>query len=69
MRILTALKFVKEFGIEHSTSQEMLFGQLYKFLINACMNRITAILDCVSGEMKNSCSPVFTYIIDGVYKY
>lgn len=42
----------------------MLFGQLFKFLVNACMNPVTAILDCVNGEMKASCGPVFTSIID-----
>ncbi|QHS73700.1 2-dehydropantoate 2-reductase PAN5 [Saccharomyces paradoxus] len=64
VKLLTEPSFAKEFGIEHSTYQEMLFGQLFKFLVNACMNPVTAILDCVNGEMKDSCGPVFTSIID-----
>lgn len=64
VELLTEPTFAKEFGIEHSTYQEMLSGQLFKFLVNACMNPITAILDCVNGEMIDSCGPVFTSIID-----
>ncbi|CAI4039440.1 hypothetical protein SMKI_08G1060 [Saccharomyces mikatae IFO 1815] len=64
VKLLTEPKFAKEFGIEHTTYQEMLFGQLFKFLVNACINPVTAILDCLNGEMKDDCGPVFTSIID-----
>ncbi|EJS43430.1 pan5p [Saccharomyces arboricola H-6] len=64
VRLLTEPKFAKEFGIEHSTYQEMLSGQLFKFLVNACINPVTAILDCLNGEIKDSCGSVFTSIID-----
>ena len=64
VKLLMEPKFAKEFGMEHSTYQEMLSGQLFKFLVNACINPVTAILDCVNGEMKDSCGPIFRSIID-----
>ncbi|KAL3233556.1 2-dehydropantoate 2-reductase [Nakaseomyces bracarensis] len=64
IKLLTQPKLAKDFGIEHMTYQEMLLGQLFKFLINSCMNPVTAIVDCVNGEMVDHCSPVFRSIID-----
>lgn len=63
IHLLTQPKFAEEFGIEHMTYQELLLGQLFKFLINCCMNPVTAIVDCVNGEMVDHCPPVFRSII------
>lgn len=64
VRLLMDNVFAKEFGTEQMTYQEMLLGQLYKFLVNACMNPVTAIVDCVNGEMIDDCPEVFTLIIE-----
>lgn len=64
IQLLTQPKFATDFGIEHMTYQEMLLGQLFKFLINCCMNPVTAIVDCVNGEMVEYCPPVFRSIIE-----
>lgn len=63
INLLTSNPFAKEFGVKFMTYQELLLGQLYKFLVNACMNSVTATLDCVNGEMLGHCSPVFELII------
>ncbi|OXB41178.1 hypothetical protein B1J92_L10538g [Nakaseomyces glabratus] len=62
--LLTQNILAKEFGIEHMSYQELLLGQLHKFLVNACMNPVTAIVDCVNGEMIDDCPPVFKSIVD-----
>ncbi|CAR27322.1 hypothetical protein ZYGR_0I05960 [Zygosaccharomyces rouxii] len=63
VRLLTGNPFAKEFGVKFMTYQELLLGQLYKFLVNACMNSVTATLDCVNGEMAGHCSSVFELIV------
>lgn len=63
MKVFNEPKFYKEFGVTHFTYQELLSGQLFKFLVNCCMNPVTAILDCVNGEMADHCSPIFRSII------
>ncbi|CCC71464.1 hypothetical protein NCAS_0H01540 [Naumovozyma castellii] len=63
VQLLMGQRFAKEFGMKHTTYQEMLLGQLFKFLVNCCMNPVTAIVDCVNGEMKDHCGPVFQSII------
>lgn len=64
VKILTEPTFAKEFNSKIMTYQEMLFGQLFKFLINACINPVTATLDCDNGEMVDSCHPIFVSIIE-----
>ncbi|CCD23867.1 2-dehydropantoate 2-reductase PAN5 NDAI_0C02070 [Naumovozyma dairenensis CBS 421] len=64
VNLLMSQTFAKEFGMEHMSYQEMLLGQLFKFLVNCCMNPVTAIVDCVNGEMVDYCAPVFRSIID-----
>ncbi|CAL9734601.1 2-dehydropantoate 2-reductase [Monosporozyma servazzii] len=64
VKILTEPTFAKEFNSKIMTYQEMLFGQLFKFLINACINPVTATLDCDNGEMVDSCRPIFVSIIE-----
>ena len=50
MKLLTSEPFSKNFGIQHLTYQELLLGQLHKFLLNSFMNTMTAIVDCVNGR-------------------
>lgn len=64
VRLLTCNPFAKEFGVKFMTYQELLLGQLYKFLVNTCINSVTAILDCGNGEMTGHCSSVFELIIE-----
>lgn len=56
--------FAREFNVQHMTYQEMLFGQLFKFAINSCINPVTAIVDADNGEIHNDCRPIFTSIIE-----
>ncbi|EDO14920.1 hypothetical protein Kpol_1005p8 [Vanderwaltozyma polyspora DSM 70294] len=64
VNLLTKEPFCSKFGIEHLTYQELLLGQLHKFILNCCMNSVTAIMDCVNGEMREYCEPVFRLIIE-----
>ncbi|KAK5781659.1 hypothetical protein RI543_000844 [Arxiozyma heterogenica] len=64
IQTLTEPVFAKEFSCQYVTYQELLFGQLFKFAINSCINPITAIIDCDNGEMIDSCRQVFTSIIE-----
>ncbi|AQZ11171.1 PAN5 (YHR063C) [Zygosaccharomyces parabailii] len=64
IKLFTSKPFAQEFNVKFMTYQELLLGQLYKFLVNACMNSVTAILDCVNGEMVGHCSRVFELIVD-----
>lgn len=57
-------KFSKAFCTSHMTYQELLLGQLFKFLINSCINPVTAIMDCDNGEILDSCKQVFKSIIE-----
>lgn len=63
IRLLTGEPFSKKFGVKFMTYQELLLGQLYKFLVNCCMNSVTATLDCINGEMTGHCEGVFELII------
>ncbi|SMN18444.1 similar to Saccharomyces cerevisiae YHR063C PAN5 dehydropantoate 2-reductase, part of the pantothenic acid pathway, structurally homologous to E. coli panE [Maudiozyma saulgeensis] len=49
--------------IHHMTYQELLLGQLFKFLINSCINSVTAIVDSDNGEIVENCKPVFRSIV------
>ncbi|GCF01379.1 2-dehydropantoate 2-reductase [Zygosaccharomyces mellis] len=61
-RLLTSQPFSKEFCVKFMTYQELLLGQLYKFIINACMNGLAATLDCENGEIAGRASGVFKLI-------
>lgn len=63
IRLLTSKPFSQEFNVKFMTYQELLLGQLFKFLVNACMNSVTAIVDCVNGEMVGHCAGVFELIV------
>ncbi|CCK68898.1 uncharacterized protein KNAG_0B04630 [Huiozyma naganishii CBS 8797] len=63
IRLLTQPAFSKEFVVKHMTYQEMLIGQLYKFLVNSCINSISAIVDCRNGEIIDNAKPVFSLIV------
>lgn len=64
VKLFTEPKFAKAIACKHMTYQELLFGQLYKFLINACINPVTAIIDCDNGELFSGCRPIFTSIVE-----
>lgn len=64
IKTLTEPEFAQKFQTTHMTYQEMLMGQLYKFLVNACINPITSIVDCVNGELADDSTDIFTLIID-----
>ncbi|CCK68897.1 uncharacterized protein KNAG_0B04625 [Huiozyma naganishii CBS 8797] len=64
VKILMQPGFVRELGCEQQTYQSLLLGQLFKFLINSCINPVTAILDCDNGEIKDSCRDVFCSIVE-----
>lgn len=64
VELLTEPNFAKAIACKHMTYQELLFGQLYKFLINCCINPVTAIIDCDNGELFSGCRPVFTLIVE-----
>lgn len=64
MKLLTEPNFAEAIKSTQMTYQEMLMGQLYKFLVNACINPVTSIIDCVNGELADNCTDVFTLIID-----
>lgn len=64
VKLLTEPAFAKDIRATQMTYQEMLMGQLYKFLVNACINSVTSIVDCVNGELANDSPEVFTLIIE-----
>ena len=51
-------------GVVHMTYQELLLGQLEKFLVNCCINSVTSIIDCMNGELANCAGPIFQSIIE-----
>ncbi|CCE63939.1 hypothetical protein TPHA_0G01030 [Tetrapisispora phaffii CBS 4417] len=61
--LLTEPELAKAFGIEHMTYQELLAGQLFKFLINCCINPVTATVDAVNGELVDGCKDLFVLIV------
>lgn len=64
VRLFTEPQFAAQMCSKHMTYQEMLMGQLYKFLVNSCINPITSIVDCVNGELVDDCHHIFTLIIE-----
>ncbi|CCF57915.1 hypothetical protein KAFR_0D02670 [Kazachstania africana CBS 2517] len=64
VKILMEKDFASIFNTTHMTYQEMLLGQLQKFLVNSCINPVTAILDCDNGEMVDYCKDIFTSIVE-----
>lgn len=62
--LLMEQPFAQFFGTQHMTYQELLVGQLYKFLVNACINPVTSIMDSLNGEIVDDCSDIFTLIVD-----
>lgn len=64
VRLLTSQPFSKEFCVKFMTYQELLLGQLYKFIINACMNGLAATLDCVNGEIAGRATGAFELITE-----
>ncbi|QLL33394.1 hypothetical protein HG536_0E03050 [Torulaspora globosa] len=64
VKILTEPAFAENFQTTQMTYQEMLLGQLYKFLVNACINPVTSIVDCVNGELADDSADIFSLIID-----
>lgn len=63
MKAFCEPQFVESLAVKHLTYQEMLLGQLEKFLVNACINPITSIVDCINGELKTIAGPIFESII------
>ncbi|EDO18248.1 hypothetical protein Kpol_543p77 [Vanderwaltozyma polyspora DSM 70294] len=64
VRLFMSKPMCEEFGMEFMTYQEMLSGQLFKFLVNSCINPVTATVDAVNGEIGNSCEEIFSLIIE-----
>lgn len=64
MHLFTNPTFEKVFHVSHLTYQEMLIGQLVKFLGNSCINSVTAIVDALNGELLNCCHETFTSIVE-----
>lgn len=56
-------KFAKEFISEFITYQELLVNQLYKYIINCCINPVTAIVNADNGEIADGASNLFRLII------
>ncbi|CCH60318.1 hypothetical protein TBLA_0C05220 [Henningerozyma blattae CBS 6284] len=63
IELFTSEPFAKEFGLEFLTYQEMLLGQISKFLVNCCINPITSIVNGKNGEIGNGCSDIFKLIV------
>lgn len=63
IQILMQDPIKQRLNIKHMTYQEMLLGQLEKFLVNACINPITSIVDCINGELDEIAKPIFSSII------
>ncbi|QLQ80951.1 hypothetical protein HG537_0E03060 [Torulaspora globosa] len=64
VQLLTEVTFAASFQTTQMTYQELLMGQLYKFLVNACINPVTSIVDCINGELADDSTEIFTLIID-----
>ncbi|CDO92342.1 unnamed protein product [Kluyveromyces dobzhanskii CBS 2104] len=62
--IKALLALENSLAVVHMTYQELLLGQLEKFLVNCCINSVTSIVDCINGELANCGEPVFTSIIE-----
>lgn len=64
MYLFTQPAMAKDFQVTHLTYQELLMGQIQKFLLNICINPVTAIINCLNGGCKNGSDELFTSIID-----
>ncbi|CAL9734602.1 2-dehydropantoate 2-reductase [Monosporozyma servazzii] len=64
MHLFTDSTFAKLFHVSHLTYQEMLIGQLVKFLGNSCINSVTATVDALNGELLDCCRETFTSIVE-----
>lgn len=64
INLFTQAKFKDIFHAVHLTYQEMLIGQLTKFLLNSCINSVTAIVDALNEEVRDCCHETFTSIIE-----
>lgn len=64
VKVFNDPKVSESLDIHHMTYQELLLGQLFKFLINSCINSVTAIVDADNGEILDHCKPVFRSIVD-----
>ncbi|SCU99945.1 LAME_0G06546g1_1 [Lachancea meyersii CBS 8951] len=63
LELFTQPDFTKGLNVVHMTYQEMLLGQLEKYMVNTCMNSVTSILDCINGELIDVAAPTFDAII------
>ena len=64
VRVFNDPEIAKSLDIHHMTYQELLLGQLFKFLINSCINSVTAIVDADNGEILDHCKSVFRSIVE-----
>ncbi|KAG0659955.1 2-dehydropantoate 2-reductase (Ketopantoate reductase) (KPA reductase) (KPR) [Monosporozyma unispora] len=64
LHLLTKPIFEKRFHVLHMTYQEMLIGQLFKFLLNSCINSVTAIVDALNEEVRDCCHATFSSIVE-----
>ncbi|CEP64555.1 2-dehydropantoate 2-reductase PAN5 LALA0_S12e01596g [Lachancea lanzarotensis] len=63
LQVLVQPEFVKALNVMHLTYQELLLGQLEKYMVNACMNPVTSIVDSINGDLKDIAAPIFDLII------
>lgn len=64
IRVFSEKEVAENLCIKHMTYQELLLVQIQKFLVNSCINPITAIFDCCNGELETVARPIFESIID-----
>ncbi|KAG0660669.1 2-dehydropantoate 2-reductase (Ketopantoate reductase) (KPA reductase) (KPR) [Maudiozyma exigua] len=64
VRIFMDHKFKESLDTKHMTYQELLLGQLFKFLINSCINSVTAIMDSDNGEIVENGKIIFRSIVE-----
>ncbi|AMD19233.1 HBR332Cp [Eremothecium sinecaudum] len=62
--VRSLLKTQDSLQMKFMTSQEMLLNQIQKFICNACINPVTAILDCINGELLHGSEALFSDIIE-----
>lgn len=64
VRIFMDSKFKESLDNKHMSYQELLLGQLFKFLINSCINSVTAIMDSDNGELVENGKIIFRSIVE-----
>lgn len=64
VRIFMDQNFKESLDNKHMTYQELLLGQLFKFLINSCINSVTAIMDSDNGEIVENGKIIFRSIVE-----